>query len=153
MIIFTNKLPRTWRSSGVSLANGKLEMSNFSFLEESINCPYNSFTINIIGKNIIGNGLFSIEILSDNIVIANDEFCFENIYFSKKQILINLEQSINIKIIISRGKKSRGKIILDRVSIHSNSSEVINDESVAIKEAAIPTAELSQIQDEHYSEK
>ena len=84
MIIFTNKLPRTWRSSGVSLINGKLEMSSFSFLDESINCPYNSFIINIIGKNIIGNGLFSVEVLSDNVVILSDEFRFENIYFSKK---------------------------------------------------------------------
>ena len=145
MIIFTNKLPRTWRSSGVSLINGKLEMSSFSFLDESISCPYNSFVINIIGKNIIGNGLFSVEVLSDNVVILSDEFRFENVYFSKKQILVTLDKSISIKVIISRGKKSRGKIIIDRVSIHDNSSKVINEAPVVIKEAAALETEPSVI--------
>jgi len=141
MIIFTNKLPRTWRSSGASLVNGKLEMSSFSFLDESINCPYHSFVINIIGKNIIGNGLFSVDVLSDNIIISSDEFRFENIYFSKKQILVSLDHCVNIKIIISRGKRSRGKIILDRVSIHDNSSEIVN-KPVVIEEAVAPPPEL-----------
>lgn len=145
MIIFTNKLPRTWRSSGVSLANGKLEMSSFSFLDESINCPYNSFAINIIGKNIIGNGLFSIEVLSNNVVIFSDEFRFENVYFSKKQILITLEESINIKVIISRGKKSRGSIVLDRVSIHDNSPKVIDESLIVAEEMAAPEPEQSII--------
>lgn len=145
MIIFTNKLPRTWRSSGVSLINGKLEMSNFSFLDELISCPYNSFVINIIGKNIIGNGLFSVEVLSDNVVISSDEFRFENVYFSKKQILVTLGESINIKVIISRGKKSRGKITLDRVSIHDNSPKVNDESPVIAEEMAAPEPESSII--------
>jgi len=145
MIIFTNKLPRTWRSSGVFLINGKFEMSSFSFLDESISCPYNSFVINIIGKNIIGNGLFSVEVLSDNVVISSDEFRFENVYFSKKQILVTLEESINIKVIISRGKKSRGRIILDRVSIHDNSPKVIDESPVIAKEIEAPEPESSII--------
>jgi hypothetical protein len=68
MKIFQNKTPRSWKSSGVLAKGSQIEMSNFSFLEEFVKTSEGKFSINIIGKNIIGNGLFSIQIYKEEFI-------------------------------------------------------------------------------------
>jgi hypothetical protein len=117
MKIFQNKTPRSWKSSGVLAKGSQIEMSNFSFLEEFVKTSEGKFSINIIGKNIIGNGLFSIQIYKEEFLVWKESFNFKNISFSKKTIDIEEESNQEFKIVISRGKDSKGKILIDSVSV------------------------------------
>ena len=127
MRIFQNKIPNSWKSSGVILKNNQIEMSNFSFAEDCFFSKENKFIINIIGKNIIGNGLFSVSILKNNLLVWREDFSFLNISFSKKTLEIEEESKKEYKIIISRGKGCKGKILIDSVSIINEESKKIKD--------------------------
>jgi len=128
MKIFQNKIPRTWKSSGITIKNNQIEMSNFSFLEDYIKIKENKFIINIIGKNIIGNGSFSVLIYKNEFLVWQEIFYFKNISFSKKTIEIEEESNQEFKVVISRGKESRGKILIDSVSVFKNETEKIKIE-------------------------
>lgn len=117
MKIFQNKTPRSWKSSGVLAKGSQIEMSSFSFLEEFVKTSEGKFSINIIGKNIIGNGLFSIQIYKEEFLVWKESFNFKNISFSKKTVDIEEESNQEFKIVISRGKDSKGKILIDSVSV------------------------------------
>jgi hypothetical protein len=123
MKIFTDKLPRTWKSSGVTLKSNQIEMSNFSFLEDYFISNSKNFNITIIGKNIIGNGVFSISVYKESSLVWQEDFSFMGISFSKKQIQIKDSYCENFKIVISRGKKSKGKILLNQVFIYQEKNK------------------------------
>jgi len=122
MRIFTTKLPRTWKSSGVTLKSDQIEMSNFSFLEDYFISSSKNFNITIIGKNIIGNGVFSVSVYKESSLVWQEEFSFMGISFSKKQIQIEDTSCERFKVVISRGKKSKGKILLNQVFIYQEKS-------------------------------
>jgi len=122
MRIFTTKLPRTWKSSGVALKSDQIEMSNFSFLEDYFISSSKNFNITIIGRNIIGNGVFSVSVYKESSLVWQEEFSFMGISFSKKQIQIEDTSCERFKIVISRGKKSKGKILLNQVFIYQEKS-------------------------------
>lgn len=136
MKIFQNKAPRSWKSSGIIIKNNQIEMSNFSFIEDYVNIKENKFSISIIGKNIIGNGLFSISIYKSEFLVWKESFCFKNISFSKKIIEIEEEPETKFKIVISRGRESRGKIIIDSISIFSKETEQLKQENKNITQEA-----------------
>jgi len=118
MILYSPKGTKTWTSSGVIVNNGKLEMSNFSFVEESFVAAAELYTISIIGKNIIGNGLFIISVHFNGILAATENLSFSNISHSKKQIQICPKIGSKVRVSISRGKNSSGKILIDQTAIH-----------------------------------
>jgi len=117
MRVFVNKMPRRWISSGVSVKSEQIEMSNFSFIEEYFTSKSNKFNINIIGKSLIGNGAFYVTIYKNNFIVWKEEFSFQGVSFSKKQISIEESAGEEFKIVISRGKSSKGKILINDVSI------------------------------------
>lgn len=123
MKIFANKTPRTWKSSGVLIKSDQLEMSNFSFLEESFISSTSEFIITIVGKNLIGNGAFSIAIYKDSFLVWQEEMAFDGISFSKKQIKIQESPGESFRVIISRGKKSKGKILLNQVLVYGETKK------------------------------
>ena len=118
MKIFQNKIPKSWKSSGVSLKNSQMEMSNFSFAEDYFKSTSNKFLITIIGKNIIGDGSFSITIYKESFVVWQEQFSFKNISFSKKTIEIEEEQDKDFRIVISRGRSAKGKILINSITIN-----------------------------------
>lgn len=118
MILYSPKGVRTWTSSGVTITNGKLEMSNFSFIEESFVSTSQSYSLNLIGKNIIGNGSFTISVYLDGLLVSTEVASFSGIYHSKKQIQFTANIGSKAKISISRGKQSSGKILIDQAAIH-----------------------------------
>jgi hypothetical protein len=124
MIIFTSKLPRVWKSSGVKLISGKLELSSFSFLEESFLPESDSFSIDIFSKNILGNGTFFLKVFEENNVILDTKIETGNICLSKKTFLVTCNELLTLKVHIYRDKRSTGKILIDRVAIHFNKKEV-----------------------------
>ena len=93
-------------------------MSNFSFIEDYFIFSSKNFNITIIGKNIIGNGVFSVSVYKESSLVRREEFSFMGISFSKKQIQIEDTSCERFKIVISRGKKSKGKILLNQVFIY-----------------------------------
>ena len=129
MKIFTSKLPRAWKSSGVTVKSDQLEMSNFSFIEEYFTSNSTKFNITIIGKNIIGNGAFSISIYKELFLVWQEEFFFEGISFSKKQIEIEESVGETFRIVISRGKRSKGKILINQVFIYQEKKKELKIES------------------------
>lgn len=118
MRIFTTKLPKSWRSSGITFKSDQIEMSNFSFMEEYFVSSSRNFNITIIGKNIIGNGIFSISVYKESFLVWQEELSFVGISFSKKQVQIEESTGEKFKIVISRGKRSKGKILLNQVFIY-----------------------------------
>lgn len=124
MKIFQNKIPKSWKSSGVSLKNSQMEMSNFSFAEDYFKSTSNKFLITIIGKNIIGDGLFSITIYKESFVVWQEQFSFKNISFSKKTIEIEEEQDKDFRIVISRGRSAKGKILINSITVNYIEKEV-----------------------------
>ena len=129
MRIFTSKLPRTWRSSGVTVKSDQLEMSNFSFVEEYFTSNSTKFNITIIGKNIIGNGAFSIAIYKESFLVWQEDFSFEGISFSKKQVEIEESSGQTFKIVISRGKRSKGRVLINQVFIYQEKKKELKIES------------------------
>jgi hypothetical protein len=123
MKIFQNKVPRSWKSSGISIKNNQIEMSNFSFMEDYFKIRESKFSISIIGKNIIGDGGFYISIYKNEFLVWKEFFNFKNISFSKKVVEIDEEPEAEFKIVISRGRESRGKILIDSISIFNKSDE------------------------------
>lgn len=130
MILYSPKGARTWTSSGVIVNNGKLEMSNFSFVEESFVAATELYTISIIGKNIIGNGLFIISVHFDGILAVTENVSFSNISHSKKQIQICPKIGSKVRVSISRGKNSSGKILIDQTVIHLVQPLILEPEMV-----------------------
>jgi hypothetical protein len=118
-------------------------MSNFSFAEDYFFSKENKFIITIIGKNIIGNGLFSASVFKDNVLVWKENFSFLNISFSKKTFEIEEESKKEYKIVISRGRGCKGKILIDSIS-------VINEEAKKIENiSSITEVDLgSQPEDE-----
>jgi hypothetical protein len=117
MKIFQNKLPKIWKSTGIKFINGQMEMSSFSFAEEFFKSTSNKFTINMIGKNIIGNGVFSIKIYKDQFLVWQEELSFKGTSFSKRTVEIEEEPDKEFKIVLSRGRESKGKILINSVMI------------------------------------
>ena len=118
MILYSPKGIRTWTSSGVTVNNGKLEMSNFSFIEESFVSTSQSYCFNLIGKSIIGNGSFTISVYLDGLLVSTEAASFSGVYHSKKQIQLSASVGSKVRISISRGKQSSGKILIDQAAIH-----------------------------------
>jgi len=135
MRIFTSKLPRTWRSSGVTIKSDQLEMSNFSFVEEYFTSNSTKFNITIIGKNIIGNGAFSIAIYKESFLVWQEDFSFEGISFSKKQVEIEESSGQTFKIVISRGKRSKGRVLINQVFIYQEKKKELKIESLLINDS------------------
>ena len=135
MKIFTSKLPRAWKSSGVTVKSDQLEMSNFSFIEEYFTSNSTRFNITIIGKNIIGNGAFSISIYKELFLVWQEEFFFEGISFSKKQIEIEESVGETFRIVISRGKRSKGKILLNQVFIYQEKKKEVKVEENIVEDS------------------
>lgn len=117
MRIFQNKLPRSWKSTGITIVNGQMEMSNFSFGEEIFKSTSNKFTINIIGKNIIGNGSLLIKIYKEQFLVWQEELSFKGASFSKKTVEIEEESGREFRVVLSRGRESKGKILINSVMI------------------------------------
>jgi hypothetical protein len=117
MRIFQNKLPRTWKSTGVTIVNGQIEMSNFSFAEETFKSTSNKFAINIIGKNIIGNGSLLIKIYKEQFLVWQEELSFKGTLFSKKIVEIEEESEKEFRVVLSRGRESKGKLLVNSVMI------------------------------------
>jgi hypothetical protein len=117
MRIFQNKLPRAWKSTGITIVDGQLEMSNFSFGEEIFKSTSNKFTINIIGKNIIGNGSLLIKIYKEKFLVWQEELSFKGASFSKKTVEIEEESGREFRVVLSRGRESKGKILINSVMI------------------------------------
>ena len=117
MRIFQNKLPRTWKSTGVTIINGQMEMSNFSFAEEIFKSTSNKFAINIIGKNIIGNGSLLIKIYKEQFLVWQEELSFKGTLFSKKIVEIEEESEKEFRVVLSRGRESKGKLLVNSVMI------------------------------------
>jgi hypothetical protein len=139
MRIFTNKIPRSWKSSGVTVKNDQLEMSSFSFLEEYFISKSRKFNITIIGKSLMGNGLCSIAVYKGSYLVWQEDLTFDGISFSKKQIQIEESPEESFKITISRGKRSKGKLVINQVFIYQDIKKEI------AKEIAI----ISDIDSEH----
>lgn len=135
MRIFTSKLPRSWKSSGVMVKSDQLEMSNFSFIEDYFISSSRSFNITIIGKNIIGNGIFSISVYKESFLVWQEEHSFMGASFSKKQIQIEESSGEKFKIVISRGKKSKGKILLNQVFIYQEKKKEVKPESNPVEDS------------------
>jgi len=146
MKIFQNKTPRSWKSSGILAKGSQIEMSNFSFLEEFIKISEGKFLINIIGKNIIGNGLFSIQIYKEEFLVWKESFSFKNISFSKKTIKIEEESNQEFKIVISRGKDSKGKVLIDSVSVLEcrSKQDLLPEEKLVLEIEDQPTFYISK---------
>jgi hypothetical protein len=140
MKIFQNKIPKTWKSTGVTINNGQMEMSNFSFAEEYFISTSNKFTINIVGKNIIGNGIVSLLIYKDTFLVWKEEILFKNNSFSKNIIEIEEEANKTFRIVLSRGKSSKGKLLINSVSI-SQLEKNINAEPEPVDEIIQPEDE------------
>ena len=132
MKIFTNKIPRRWRSSGAVAKFEQIEMSNFSFIEESFTSSSKDLEIIIIGKNIIGNGGFSVSIYNGQLFVLQEEFSFDGVSYSKKKIRVENCNDEEFKIIISRGKKSKGKILINEVSIYEDAKTKETKEIVPV---------------------
>lgn len=118
MKIFLNKIPKTWKSSGVIQKGSQMEMSNFSFAEDYFKSKEFNIKITIIGKNIIGNGHFIFSVFKNEFLVWQEDLFFKNISFSKKTIEIEEEIDKDFRIVISRGRKSKGSILIDSVSVH-----------------------------------
>jgi len=140
MKIFQNKIPKTWKSTGVTINNGQMEMSNFSFAEEYFISTSNKFTINIVGKNIIGNGIVSLLIYKDTFLVWKEEILFKNNSFSKNIIEIEEEADRTFRIVLSRGKSSKGRLIINSVLI-SQIENKIDAEPKTIGEVIQPEDE------------
>lgn len=130
MRIFTNKIPRSWKSSGVTVKNDQLEMSSFSFLEEYFISNSTKFNITIIGKNVVGNGLCSISIYKDAYLVWQEDLIFGGISFSKKQVQIDGSPADKFKITISRGKRSKGRLVISQVFIYQDVKKEIIEEAI-----------------------
>jgi len=140
MKIFQNKIPKTWKSTGITISNGQMEMSNFSFAEEFFTSTSNKFLINIIGKNIIGNGALIVSIYKDSFLVWQEEFIFKNNSFSKKTIEIEEESGKDFKIVLSRGRSSKGKLLINSVVVNQMDNR-IEDKPQAISEVSQPEDE------------
>lgn len=135
MRIFTTKLPRSWSSSGINFKSDQIEMSNFSFMEEYFVSNSRNFNITIIGKNIIGNGVFSISVYKESFLVLQEELSFLGISFSKKQIQIEDSSGERFKIVISRGKRSKGKILLNQVFIYQEKNKEVKVEANIVEDS------------------
>ena len=110
-------------------------MSNFSFMEEYFVSNSRNFNITIIGKNIIGNGVFSISVYKESFLVLQEELSFLGISFSKKQIQIEDSSGERFKIVISRGKRSKGKILLNQVFIYQEKKKEVKVEENIVEDS------------------
>jgi hypothetical protein len=117
MILFSPKGIRAWKSSGVSANNSKLEMSNFSFIEESFYASSSGYSMSIIGRNIIGNGNITISVYINAAPALCNDFQFGSTYHSKWIATIECNIGELIRVVISRGKRSVGRILIDHVAV------------------------------------
>lgn len=117
MKIFQNKIPRLWKSSGIKFNGNQIEMSGFSFAEDYFKLTKDKFIVNITAKNIIGNGLLIVSIYKEQFLVWQENFYLKNTNFLKKSIEIEEQSNFEYKIVISRGRESKGKILIDSVTI------------------------------------
>jgi hypothetical protein len=141
MKIFQNKPSKAWKSSGVKLNGNQMEMSGFSFAEDYFKLTKDKFIINIIAKNIVGNGFLIVSVYKEQFLVWQENIYLKNTNFSKNSIEIEEQSNFEYKIVISRGRESKGKVLIDSVIINEFSLEKKKKEIDFVEEKVSPPAE------------
>ena len=141
MKIFQNKPSRVWKSSGIKFIGNQMEMSGFSFAEDYFRLTKDKFIINITAKNIIGNGFLVVSVYKEQFLVWQENIYLKNTNFLKESIEIEEQSDFEYKIVISRGRESKGKVLIDSVFINEVSLERGREEIASFEKKISPLPE------------
>ncbi len=126
MKIFNLNNKRNILFYGVIFENNNFIMSSFSEIKTKIKIDKCKYQLIFISKNLIGNGIFYIDIVSKNTMSKN---IFEIKGVSRIKNTINFELNDDeVEIIIYRDKKTTGKIEFNSVYILQEKNALSNEQ-------------------------
>lgn len=118
-MIFSINQNKNWTGGGFLLKPGLIEVSQSSFLEQQIYLSGGKYNSKIIGSAQSGNGIFQIEILSqDNLTLISKNFVFKNKNNSEILFSFDVKVSGNYKLKIKRTNAALGRISINLFNIY-----------------------------------